>query len=74
MENFKKEILLAFLIAMAANTSYSNSIKKDSKDNNELIILGTYQKLENTYTKNDIQKRYLCTRALMYKYIFIYII
>ena len=56
MKNFKKKMLLAFLIAMTANTSYSSSAKKNSKDDNEFIILGTYQKLENTFTKNDIKK------------------
>ena len=56
MKSFKKKMLLAFLIAMTANTSYSSSAKKNSKDDNEFIILGTYQKLENTFTKNDIKK------------------
>ena len=56
MKSFKKKMLLAFLIAMTANTSYSGGAKKNSKDDNELIILGTYQKLENTFTKNDIKK------------------
>ena len=51
MKSFKKKMLLAFLIAMTANTSYSSSAKKNSKDDNELIILGTYQKLENIFKK-----------------------
>ena len=41
MKNFKKKMLLAFLIAVTANTSYSGSIKKNSKDENEFILLGT---------------------------------
>ena len=56
MKSFKKKMLLAFLIAVTANTSYSGSIKKNSKDENEFIMLGTYQKLENTFSKNNIKE------------------
>ena len=56
MKNFKKKMLLAFLIAVAANTTYSGSSKKNSNDENEFIMLGTYQKLENTFKKTNIEK------------------
>ncbi len=64
MKNFKKKMLLAFLIAMTANTSYGGKIKKNSKEENEFIILGTYQKLENTFNKNNIQRHLVSINPL----------
>ena len=51
MRNFKKKMLLTFLITVAANISYSINTKKNSNDENEFITLGTYQKLENIFKK-----------------------
>ena len=54
MGNFKKQMLFSILIALASSASHSNNTKKHSNDKNEVIILGTYQKLENIFKKNKI--------------------
>ena len=54
MGNLKKQMLFSILIALVSSASHGSNTKKNSNDENELIILGTYQKLENIFKKNKI--------------------
>ena len=51
MGNLKKQMLFSILIALVSSASHGSNTKKNSNDENELIILGTYQKLENIFKK-----------------------